>query len=408
MSKNINRREFLKVTGAGLAGAGLFGIVGCSGGGGGQGGGSDPIRIGVLLAFSGPFANLSEGIRSGIELYLAQNENQVGGRTVEISYEDTEGDPQAALRAYRSLVSREQIDVLVAPFSSSVALALIDQVANDQTLMIIPNAAANALSLESESDYAYRVSYSNWQLGAPGAAYAVENVGRKAVTIASDYPAGQEGTAAFTAAYEEAGGEVARELFAPLGTNDYATYLTQITRAEPEMVWAFLSGSDAINFAEQYQSFGLKDEIQLTGVVTWSDPLITQPLGETAEGIISFTNYAFSLDNDENNRFTEAYRSEYDEAPNAYAVHGYDALQVIGQAVQQAGSVETEALVETLQGDLSIESPRGPITIDPETNNPIQNFYATRNVMRDGEIFPEVLENLGEFAMPADPANVPG
>lgn len=411
MSKEINRRDFLKVTGGGLAGVALFGAAGCGGGGGGQGdesGDSESIKIGVLLSFSGPFATLSEGIKNGIELYLEQNGNKVGGRPVEISYEDDEGEPQPALRKYRQLVTRDQIDVLVSPFSSTVALALVDQVIKDEIIMIVPNAAANALSLEKKSDNVYRVSYSNWQLGAPGAAWYTENVGKTAVTVASDYPAGLEGTAAFKAAYEEAGGSVARELYPPLGTNDFATFLTQIREAEPDMAWVFLSGSDAINFAKQYQSFRLKDRIQLTGVVTWVDPVVTEPLGETAEGITAVTTYTPNLDNEVNKQFAEAYQAKYNETSNQYAVHGYDALQLIDQAVQDAGSIEMGALVDALKSNPSIDSPRGPITIDPETHNPIQPYYVTRNVLRDGKIVSEVSENIGEWAMPADPAKVPG
>ncbi len=183
--------------------------------------------------------------------------------------------------------------------------------------------------------------------------------------------------------------------------------MTQISQAEPEMVWAFLSGSDAINFAEQYQSFGLQDRIPLTGVVTWVDPVVTVPLGETAEGITGVTTYTPTLDNEVNLQFAEAYQESYDEEANQYAVHGYDAMQLIEQAVQEAGSIETGALIEALKTNLGIDSPRGAITIDPDTNNPIQPYYVARNVLRDGEIVSEVVEDIGVWTMPADPAEVP-
>ena len=407
MRDRISRRRFLQVAGAGLAGATLLGVTGCGGGsGGGQGGGGDEaLKIGALLSFTGTFAKLAESIRNGFDLYIKENDGQIAGRKVEVLYEDDEGDPQVGLRGYRQLVNRDKVNLLVGPVSSTVALALVDQVQRDKQILINPNAAANALSLDKKSDYIYRTSYSNYQLGTPGAAYIAENVGKSAVAIAPDYPAGLEVLPAFKAAYEEAGGKVVKELLPPLGNTDYATYLTQIQEAEPEVLWAFLAGADAINFVKQYREFGLGENIQFTGMNTWPDPLLTETVGEAADGIISATQYTTALDNETNRRFVESYRAEYDQTPNQFSVFGYDAGQLIAQGIEEAGSTEPEALIEALKG-ATFESPRGQITIDPETNNPIQSYYMVRNATRDGQIVPEVMEELGEFPTPTE--NVPG
>ena len=407
MRDRISRRRFLQVAGAGLAGATLLGVTGCGGGsGGGQGGGGDEaLKIGALLSFTGTFAKLAESIRNGFDLYIKENDGQIAGRKVEVLYEDDEGDPQVGLRGYRQLVNRDKVNLLVGPVSSTVALALVDQVQRDKQILINPNAAANALSLDKKSDYIYRTSYSNYQLGTPGAAYIAENVGKTAVAIAPDYPAGLEVLPAFKAAYEEAGGKVVKELLPPLGNTDYATYLTQIQEAEPEVLWAFLAGADAINFVKQYREFGLGENIQFTGMNTWPDPLLTETVGEAADGIISATQYTTALDNETNRRFVESYRAEYDQTPNQFSVFGYDAGQLIAQGIEEAGSAEPEALIEALKG-ATFESPRGQITIDPETNNPIQSYYMVRNATRDGQIVPEVIEELGEFPTPTE--NVPG
>jgi branched-chain amino acid transport system substrate-binding protein len=384
-------------------------VTGCGGGGGGGGqgggGGDEALKIGALLSFTGTFAKLAESIRNGFDLFIKENDGQLGGRPVEVLYEDDEGDPQVALRGYRQLVDRDQVNLLVGPVSSTVALALVDQVNRDKQILINPNAAANALSLDKKSDYIYRTSYSNYQLGTPGAAYIAENVGKTAVAIAPDYPAGLEVLPAFKAAYEEAGGTVVQELLPPLGNTDYATYLTQIQEAEPEVLWAFLAGADAINFVKQYRSFGLGENIQLTGMNTWPDPLLTETVGEAAEGIIAATQWFPGLDNEANKRFVESYQAEYDETPNQFSVFGYDAGQLIAQGLEEAGSAEPQALIDALKG-ATFQSPRGEITIDPETNNPIQSYYMTRNVLEGGEIVPEVLEDLGEFPTPTE--NVPG
>lgn len=406
MNRRINRRDFLKVTGTGLAGAALLGAAGCGGGGeSGGGGGGESVRIGALLSSTGVYATLGESIRNGFELYLKENDGKLGGMDAEVLYEDDEGDPQVALRGYRQLVDRDRVDILVTPISSTVALALVDQIERDRILTINPNAAANALSLDKKSDYVYRVSYSNYQLGTPGAAYIAENVGKTAVALAPDYPAGQETLPAFVAAYEEAGGEVLKEIFPPLGNSDYATYLTQIRQAEPEVVWAFFAGADAVTFAKQYRQFGLAEEVQFTGMNTWSDPLLTGAVGDAAEGIISATQWIPALDNEANARFVEGYREEYDQEPNQFSVFGYDSAQVIARGIEDAGSKESDALSDAIRG-ISFQSPRGEITIDPETNNPRQNYVMTRNVKKGEEVVPEVQEEIGDFSMPTE--NVPG
>jgi branched-chain amino acid transport system substrate-binding protein len=402
MSRKINRRSFLKLTGGGLAGAALLGAAAGCGGEGGQGGGSGPIKIGGLLSFTGPFAPLAESIRNGLDLFFEQNNNQIGDRQVEVSYADDEGDPQVALRKYRQLVSRDQVDFVVGPISSSVALALVDQVERDQVILIDANAAANALSWEKKNDYVYRVSFSNWQNGTAGASYIAENVGTTAYALAPDYPAGTEVLAAFRAAFEAAGGEVVQETYPPLGNNDYATYLTEIQQAEPELVFAFFAGSDAIRFVEQYQSFGLKDRIPLTGTAEFGDELLTEPTGAAAEGIISAVHYSPFRENEANRRFVEAYQSAYDGLPNMFSCQGYDSGQVIAAAVEEAGGTETGALIEALS-EVSVESPRGPITLDPETHNPIQNYYVVRNVVEGDRIILEDLETVEELTMPAEP-----
>jgi branched-chain amino acid transport system substrate-binding protein len=403
--RRIGRRDFLRLAGGGLAGAALLGITGCGGDGAGtQGGEGEPIRIGGLLPFTGPYASLGESIREGMELFLDLNDRQIAGREVEVRYEDSEGDPQVALRLYRQLVGRDGVDFLIGPVISSEALALVERLERDGVILINSNAAANELSWEQKSDYAYRVSFSNYQNGSAGARYIAENVGRRAFTIGMDYVAGYEAIEGFTLAYEEAGGEVVGEVFSAPGTTDFATYLNDMRRAEPEVVFAFLSGTDAIRFIQQYDSFGLKGQIPLVGTDQLGSSLVTDAAGRSAEDIITRSPYYPTIDNETNRRFVEEFQSRHDRLPDLIDCQGYDSGQVIARAVEEAGSAEPEALIEVLRG-ISIESPRGPITIDPETNNPIQNYYIGENVWDGERIEVEVIETIEEVAMPPSPPN---
>lgn len=226
-------------------------LSGCGGNAGGDkpaasqpatGAGNDTVKIGVLLSQAGTFAPLAESVKNGFELYLDEHNQKLGNRKVEVKYEDDEANPQTALRKYRKLVSSDKVDIMVGPLSSSVAYALRDEVEKDKMVLIDPNAAADDLSWEKRSDYIYRISLSNWQNGTSASAYIAKNVGKTAVTLAPDYPAGHEEISAFKAGFEAAGGKVVKELYPKLGTTDYATFMTEIAQTKPDLVYVFFVG----------------------------------------------------------------------------------------------------------------------------------------------------------------------
>lgn len=359
----------------------------------------ETIKIGLLLSQTGTFAPLSESIKNGFDLYLEQHDNKLGGRKVEIVYEDDEANPQVALRKYNKLVTSDKVNLLVGPISSAVVYALRDQVEKDKIILIDANAAGNDLSWSQKSDYVYRISFSNWQNGSSAASYLADNIGKTAIAIAPDYPAGKEVISAFKSAFEASGGTVVKEIYPKLGTNDFATYMTEITQTKPDLVYTFMAGSDGIRFVQQYSDFGLKGKTPLAGPMEFGDQLIIEPTGDATEGIVAGIIYSPWLENDENKQFVEAYKKKYNKLPNAFSVQGYDSAQVINKAIEEAGSMDTEELVKVLKG-ISFESPRGPITIDPKTNNPIQNFYIVENVKKDNQIVPEILETIEKVTMP--------
>lgn len=370
------------------------------GGSASQGGdSSEKIKIGFILSDSGTFAPLSENIKNGFKLYLEQNDNKLGGKEVELIFEDDEANPQVALRKYKNLVGSEKVNFLVGPISSSVVYALRDEVEKDKVILIDANAAGNDLSWDLRSDYVIRTSFSNWQNGSSAGSYIANNIGKTAMVIAPDYPAGQEVASAFKESFEAAGGKVVKEVYPKLGTNDFATYLTDVSQTNPDVVYAFFTGSDGIRFVQQYNDFGLKGKIPLTGPMEFGDLLIVEPAGDSAEGIVSGIIYSPWIDNEENKQFVEAYEKTYNKLPNTFSVQGYDSALIIDQAIKEAGSVDTEELVKVLKG-ISFDSPRGPITIDPKTNNPIQNFYIVENVKKDNQVVPEIIETIENVTMP--------
>lgn len=190
-----------------------------------------------------------------------------------------------------------------------------------------------------------------------------------------------------------------KELYPKLDTNDFAPYLQEAAALEPDLIYAFFTGSDGIRFVTQYKEFGLQGKIPLGGALEFGDELITQPTGEAAEGIIAGINYSPNLDNEINKKFVKAYQQKYNKLPYIFSVEGYDSATILDKAITEAGSTESAKLIKILKG-ISFDSPRGPITIDPETNNPIQNFYIAVNRYQNNAIVPEVIETVEKVTMP--------
>ncbi|WP_371756173.1 ABC transporter substrate-binding protein [Ferviditalea candida] len=370
----------------------------------GNAGGAEkkPIKIGMMVDTSGPLAISGQSEIDGLKLYLDSIGYQIDGHKVEVVYEDDGSNPQTALRKYRKLVTSDKIDILVAPVSSAVLYALRDEVEKDKLPMIDVNAAGNELSWSKKSDYVYRISISNWQNGTAGVDYLIKNVGKKAFTIGPDFPAGHEVLASFKHEFEKAGGKVVAEVFPKMGTNDFASYLTQIAEAKPDFVFGFIPDASGIQFLKQYHEFGLEKSVKLTGTLEFADTLEMLPAADAAVGLIAATPYTPWLDNAVNKKFVEAHQKAYGKLPNFFTMEGYDSAIVIEKAVKEAGSADAAALIKVLPG-ITFDSPRGTIKIDPATHNPIQNFYVGEVVKQDGNNTFKVLETIKEVGMPDQP-----
>lgn len=360
----------------------------------------EPIKIGALLDFTGPLAPLGESIRRGFDLFLEQNDYTIGGRKVEVRYEDSEGKTQSAVRKYRQLVDSYKADLLVAPISSSILSTLRDQVEKDKILMINPNAGSNGVSWEQKSDYLYRIAVSNWQNGNAPAKYFADNIAKTVYTLGSDNPAGHEVIDAFTTAFEAAGGKVIGQGWPKVGAPDFATYLTDIRNSGAEMLTVFIIGSDGTRFVSQFDQFGLKDKIIFGSTYTNNDRAIVGSVEEAADGIISPQFYNPYWETEINQKFVKDYEAKYKMLPDYTSVYGYDTGSAIKAAIEKAGSSKTEDLIKVFPG-LEFPSPRGgKVMIDPKTHNPIHNFDMVRNVYKDGKLTYEKLAELGPVIMP--------
>lgn len=378
-------------------------MAACGGAGGGGGEGSqegEPVRVGVILPYSGVYAQLGEDITDAMEMYFEERGNEVAGRPVEIITEDTEADPQVGVQAARRLVEQEGVDVLTGAVATPVAYGAIDLTERDNIPFIISNATGDDATRRG-AENVFRTSASSFQVSNAMGEYLVGEGIEEVVVSAADYAAGEEMSAGFVEGFEGAGGEVIDTVNAPLGTNDYSSFLTNIRGQEPPAVWSFYAGSDAVRFVQQYSEFGLEAPLFGTGYLVEADTIPAQE--EAAIGVRSSLHYSPDLDNPENEEFQSAFQEAYDREASVYSVAGWDAAWLIGEAVEatEGDTEDNEALIAAME-EVEFESPRGPMELD-ENHNPVQNIYIREvQELDDGRIDNVVIDTIEDVGDPGE------
>ncbi|WP_119068472.1 ABC transporter substrate-binding protein [Rubrobacter indicoceani] len=384
----------LFVAAAGLA-AGCGGSEGASGGG--SGGSDEPIKVGVVLPQSGVYAGLGEDITNGMELYFEEN-RQLAGRDVELVFEDDEADPQVGVQAARRLIESEQVDVLAGTVATPVAYGIIDLTARDQTPFVISNSTGNDATRRG-AENVFRVSASSWQVSNPMGEYLVDEGVKSIVVSAADYAAGTEMAEGFKEGYTEAGGEVVEEVYPPLATSDYSSFLTRIRGAEADGEWSFYAGSDAVGFVQQYRQFDIDKPLYGPGYIVDGEALEAQ--GEDALGVVTALHYSADAESPTNEEFRSSYQEAYSEEASVYAVQGWDTAWLIGEALKaNEGDTEPEALISAME-EVEFESPRGPMELD-ENHNPVQNIYIREVQEVDGGIDSVIVDTIEDVRDPGE------
>ena len=330
-----------------------------------------------MLPYSGVYTVLGEEITNAMSLAFEEVNNTVNGKNIEIIRGDTEVKPNIALQKSRKLISSDKVDILVGPVSSSVALALRDIIVQTKTPLIIPNAGANVLTDEKCSKFITRISFSNYQINAPMGTWLANQGIKTAFLLAPNYAAGKEMMTAFKDNFEAAGGTILGEEYTPFRkTKDFGPYLARVKESGADAVYVFYAGGEAINFIKQAHSFGLSSVMKLTGAGWTTSPLFLPAQKEAAIGFIGSLNYVPSIDTEANQLFINSYKTKFGRIPSEFAVQGYDSGKVIIEAIKSlSGDVSNKDNLAEAIRTVSIVGPRGPLTIDKNTNNVIQNIY---------------------------------
>ncbi len=360
---------------------------------------ADPVKIGLVLPMSGPFAAYGKQIEHGVRLYLAQKGETFGGRHVELLVKDdspgTAGD--VSRRLAQEFVVKDKVDVLAGFGLTPSALATAPLATEAQRPMVVMNAATSSITTKSPN--VLRTSMTLPQNSSVIASWAAKNGIKKVFTLVADFGPGYDAEGQFKKTFTAAGGTIVDSVRSPVANPDYGPFLQRIKDAQPEAVFIFLPpGAGTVAFMKGFAERGLAQAgIKLISTGDLTDEDILDVLGDNALGLITAFHYSAAHPSPENAAYTAAYAKAYpNDRPNFMSVAGYDGMALIAAVLERtAGKSDAATFVDAAKG-MAFTSPRGPVSIDPATRDIVQTIY-----IREVKRVNGVLQNVEFDSVPA-------
>lgn len=360
----------------------------------------ETVKVGLLLSMTGPFASTGKQLEAGARLYMAEHGNMVAGRKVELIIKDDAGLPDQAKRLATELVVKDKVQVLGGFALTPLALSVAPVATQSKTPAVVM--VAGTSSVIDASPYFVRSSFTMPQTTVGVAEWAPRNGIKKVVSLVSDYGPGLDAERAFKERFEQRGGTVQEAIRVPMRNPDFAPFLQRVRDEKPDAVFVFLPAGVGAQFMKQFAERGLdKSGIRLiaTGDVTEDD--ILNDMGEVALGVVTSHHYSASHPSAVNRKFVEAFRkANAGKRPNYMAVAAYDGMRVVYNALAATKGGSGDALLAAMRGQ-SFESPRGPIVIDAQSRDIVQDIYIRKVERHEGELYNMEFEVLKAVRDPA-------
>ncbi len=356
-----------------------------------------PLKVGMMLPYSGTFAALGNAIDNGFQLYVKEQGGKIGGREITYVRVDDESEPSKATDNINKLIKRDNVDVVIGTVHSGVAMAMAKVAKETGTTLIIPNAGADIITGPMCAKNIFRSSFSNSQPGFAMGEVAAKKGYKNAMTITWKYAAGEESVKGFKEGFEKGGGKVTKELTLPFPGVEFQALLTEVAAAKPDVVYSFFAGGGAVKFVKDYAAAGLNKSIPLVGPGFLTDGTL-EAQGESAQGMLTALHYGDNLNIKRDNEFRLAYAKQYRLQPDVYAVQGYDAAQMLAVGLKATkGDISKKDDFAKAIRATKFDSPRGSFTMS-NANNPIQDFYLRQVVGKENKVIGIASKSL------ADPA----
>ena len=348
---------------------------------------AQPVKIGLIMPYSGQFADTATQMDNAIKLYMKQHGDAVAGRKIEVIRKDTGGiAPDIAKRLAQELVVRDNVDILAGFVLTPNALAAGDVSAEAKKFMVVMNAATAIIT--TKSPYMARTSLTVPQLNETFGTWAYKSGIRKMYTMVSDYGPGHDAEAGFQRAFKEAGGEIVGSVRFPVASPDFSAFVQRAKDLNPQAIYVWVPGGvqpAAVGKALAERGIDPK-KTKILGQGELTEEEARKSMGEASLGILTVYHYDPNHDSRTNREFVRAFNSDYKRNPNIYSIGGYDGMHLIYEALKKTGGkTDGELLIAAAKG-MKWESPRGPVSIDPETRDIVQTIYIRRVEKVGGEL----------------------
>jgi branched-chain amino acid transport system substrate-binding protein len=347
----------------------------------------DSVKIGLIMSYSGQFADTAAQIDDGIKLYVKQHGDTVAGRKIELIRKDTGGiAPDIAKRLAQELVVRDHADIFAGFALTPNALAAADVSAEAKKFMVVMNAATAIIT--AKSPYIARTSSTTPQLNYTLGVWAAKNGIKKIYTMVSDYGPGIDAETWFQTGFKEGGGEIVGSVRFPVANPDFSAFIQRAKDENPDAIYIWIpGGAQPAAVGKALAERGIDaSKIKILGQDALGAESALKSMGDVALGIITVADYDYSHNSPMNHDFVKAYNDEFHRNPDFFSVGGYDGMNLIYESLKKTGgNADGDALIAAAKG-MSWESPRGPISIDPETRDIVQTVYIRRVERANNEL----------------------
>jgi branched-chain amino acid transport system substrate-binding protein len=352
-----------------------------------QAGAQETVKVGLIMTYSGQFADAAVQIDNGIKLYMKQHGDAVAGKKIELIRKDTGGiAPDVAKRLAQELVVRDKVDILAGFVTTPNTLAAADVSDQSKKFMVIMNAATSIIT--TKSPYIARVSVTLPQMHDAFGTWAYRSGIRKLYSMVLDLGPGHDAEQAFQLAYKEAGGEVVGSVRFPVANPDFSAFVQRAKDLDPGAIYLWVPGGAqpaALGKALADRGIDPKQK-KILGNDVLTDDAALNSMGDVAQGIVTVSYYDHNLNTARNKDFVKAYLAEFRRNPDIFSIGGYDGMQLIYEALKTtSGKTDGESLIGAAKG-MKWLSPRGPMSIDPETRDVVQTAYIRRVEKVDGKL----------------------
>jgi branched-chain amino acid transport system substrate-binding protein len=346
----------------------------------------DTVKIGLIVAMTGQQASTGKQIKAAVDLYMKEHGDTVAGKKIQVILRDSASVPDNTKRLAQELIVNDKVSV-IAGFEITPAALVVAPLATEAKVIELVMAAGTSIITE-KSPYIVRTSFTLPQSSVIIADWAAKNKIKKVVTIVSDYAPGADAEKSFIERFTEAGGQIAEQIKVPLANPDFAPFLQRAADAKPDAIFIFVPSGQGATFMKQFAERGLdKAGIKLIGPGDVTDDDLLPQMGDAVLGVVTAHMYSADHPSAMNKKYVAAFEKANNFRPNFMSVGGYDGMHLIYEALKKTGGkADGDSLIAAMKG-MKWESPRGPISIDPETRDIVQNIYIRKVEKKNGQLY---------------------